>query len=124
MAICAPRISQGAALFGLSRLDSWTDGKRRLMDDRRAALVQAFARPDLKFALVSCGAYFAWVRHPFGDAPGAAEALAKRLAHEQNMLTLPGSMFGPGQENFLRLAFANAEGSLMGDVASRFAATQ
>jgi hypothetical protein len=124
MAICAPRISQGAALFGLSRLDSWTDGKRRLMDDRRAALVQAFARPDLKFALVSCGAYFAWVRHPFGDAPGAAEALAKRLAHEQNMLTLPGSMFGPGQEPFLRLAFANVEGGLMADVAERFAAAQ
>ena len=124
MAICAPRISQGAALFGLQHLGGWAGEKRLLMDDRRAALVSAFARPDLRFSLVSCGAYFAWVRHPFGDAPGTAEALAKRLAHEQNMLTLPGSMFGPGHEPFLRLAFANVEGALMEDVARRFAAAQ
>lgn len=124
MAICAPRISQGAALYGVRYLDGWADGKRRLMDDRRASLIDAFALPRLRFSLVSCGAYFAWVRHPFGDAPGAAEALAKRLAHEQNMLLLPGSMFGPGQEQFLRLAFANVEGALMADVARRFVAAQ
>lgn len=124
MAICAPRISQGAALYGLGHLGAWAAEKRALMDGRRAALVEAFARPDLRFSLVSCGAYFAWVRHPFGDAPGVAEALAKRLAEEQNMLALPGSMFGPGHEAFLRLAFANVEGALMEDVARRFVAAQ
>jgi aspartate/methionine/tyrosine aminotransferase len=124
MAICAPRIAQGAALYGLDHLAGWKDEKRSLMDSRRAALIDAFARPDLRFSLVSSGAYFAYVRHPFGEAPGTAESFAKRLAHEQNMLVLPGSMFGPGQESFLRLAFANVEGDLMREVAARFVAVQ
>jgi aspartate/methionine/tyrosine aminotransferase len=28
---------------------------------------------------------------------------------KENLLTLPGSMFGPEQESFLRIAFANVE---------------
>ena len=31
----------------------------------------------------------------------------KRLADEENLLTIPGDMFGAGQERFVRLAFAN-----------------
>ena len=34
----------------------------------------------------------------------------------------PGSMFGPGQEAFLRLAFANAEADVMPALAERLAA--
>ncbi len=33
--------------------------------------------------------------------------VAKRLAQEQNLLILPGTMFGPDQEDYLRVAFAN-----------------
>jgi aspartate/methionine/tyrosine aminotransferase len=31
-----------------------------------------------------------------------------RLAGEHDVLCLPGSMFGPGQDSYLRLAFANS----------------
>ena len=55
----------------------------------------------------SAGAYFAYLAHPFGQRP--AMRVARRLADEQNILALPGSMFGPAQDGFLRLAFANAE---------------
>jgi aspartate/methionine/tyrosine aminotransferase len=48
--------------------------------------------------------------------------VARRLADEQNVLALPGSMFGPGQDSFLRLAFANAEASVMPALAERLAA--
>ncbi|MFO1089771.1 MAG: aminotransferase [Hyphomicrobiales bacterium] len=122
--ICAPKIAQGAALYGLKHLSKWKDEKRRLMDSRRAALLEAFQRPDLRYTLLSSGAYFAYVRHPFGNDPGVATALAKRLAHEQNMLVMPGEMFGPGQESCLRLAFANVDGALMHEVAARFVASQ
>ena len=33
--------------------------------------------------------------------------VSKRMADEENLLTIPGDMFGAGQERFIRLAFAN-----------------
>ena len=36
---------------------------------------------------------------------------------------LPGSMFGPQQEGFVRCAFANVEAALMPEVARRLAAS-
>ena len=37
----------------------------------------------------------------------ARPTVSKRLADEENLLTIPGDMFGAGQERFVRLAFAN-----------------
>ena len=65
MAICAPQISQRAALFGLAELEDWKRGKERLMEERREALLAAFKNPALSYRLVSSGAYFAYVMHPF-----------------------------------------------------------
>jgi len=42
-----------------------------------------------------------------------------RLAGEHDLLCLPGSMFGPGQERYLRIAFANAEASDMETLVDR-----
>jgi aspartate/methionine/tyrosine aminotransferase len=39
-------------------------------------------------------------------------------------LVLPGSMFGPGQEDFLRIAFANADAGLMPEVVERLIESQ
>ena len=50
--------------------------------------------------------------------------VAQRLAGEHDLLCLPGSMFGPGQEDYLRLAFANVEGDLMPEVAVRLIESQ
>jgi len=65
----------------------------------------------LRYELISSGALFAYVRHPF--AGQTAKQVAMRLAGEHDLLVLPGSMFGPGQEDYLRVAFANAEVSDM-----------
>ena len=51
------------------------------------------------------GAYFAYVEHPF--AGQRSTEVSKKLADEENLLTIPGDMFGAGQERFVRLAFAN-----------------
>src|SRR5262245_2876413 len=118
MAICAPRIAQEAALYGLRHLTEWKRGKARQMQARLSALIEAFATPGLDYQLVSAGAYFAYVRHPFTRE--RAESVARRLAREHHMLVLPGSMFGPDQERCLRLAFANVDADLMPEMAERF----
>jgi aspartate/methionine/tyrosine aminotransferase len=106
IAICAPTIGQRAALYGLHHLDGWKAGKKRMMDDRREALIAAFQHPGLAYELISSGAYFAYVKHPFQER--SSRDVAKALAGEHDMLCLPGSAFGAGQEHYLRLAFANA----------------
>ena len=92
------------------------------MAERLEALRAGFARQALKYQLVSAGAYFAYVRHPFEGVAG--KSVARRLAAEQNLLCLPGSMFGPDQEQFLRLAFANVEADLMDEVVDRLIDSQ
>ena len=122
MAICAPHISQRAVLYGLAHLEGWKNDKKAVMLARAAALREAFARRDLRYRLVSAGAYFAYVEHPFPNE--TAKQVAQRLAGEHDLLCLPGSMFGPGQERYLRIAFANAEADLMPDVAARLIESQ
>ncbi len=119
IAICAPRIGQEAALYGLGHLADWRGEKRDLMQDRTEALRAAFQATNSGYRLVSSGAYFAWIRHPFGDRD--AIDVARMLATDHNLLCLPGTMFGPGQDNYLRLAFANLEADKMGEVAKRLA---
>ncbi len=122
VAICAPAIGQRAALFGIAHLADWRRHKRGLMADRLAALRQAFRRNDLAYELVSAGAYFAYLRHPFGDR--ASAEVARCLADDHNVLCMPGGMFGPDQEPYLRFAFANLEADLMPALAERLVASQ
>jgi aspartate/methionine/tyrosine aminotransferase len=93
-----------------------------MMRGRLEALRQAFRRPGLSYELVSSGALFAYVRHPFRDQ--TAKQVAMRLAGEHDLLCLPGSMFGPGQEAYLRIAFANAEATDMETLVDRLMESQ
>jgi aspartate/methionine/tyrosine aminotransferase len=108
-----------AALYGLRNLAAWREDNRMLMRDRVAALRTTFRNNDIGYQLVSAGAYFAYLRHPF--AGEAARDVAKRLADDENMLCLPGSMFGSGQEDYLRFAFANVDADKMPEIARRLA---
>jgi aspartate/methionine/tyrosine aminotransferase len=121
VAICAPTISQGAALFGLASLDSWKEQKLALAREKAVALRRAFANPELDYRLLSAGAFFAYIRHPFAED---AKTVAKRLAQQHDLLALPGSMFGPDQDSYLRLAFANVEAAVMPDVVARLIESQ
>jgi aspartate/methionine/tyrosine aminotransferase len=121
VAICAPRLGQEAALYGLRHLGGFAATNASAMRERVAALTDAFRSNDLAYELVSVGAYFAYVRHPFDGTPG--RSVAKRLADEQNLLCVPGAMFGPGQETYLRLAFANVESTMMPEMVRRLQAS-
>ena len=122
LAICPTHISQRAALFALRSLEGWKKAKIGMMQERLTALRQAFTRPGLRYDLVSSGALFAYVEHPF--AGETAKQVAVRLAGEHDLLCLPGSMFGPGQEQHLRIAFANAEATDMETVVDRLVESQ
>ena len=119
LAICAPRIGQEAAMFGLAHLSAWRKANTEMMRRRREMVIKAFARNDLGYEMVSVGAYFAYLRHPHRDL--TAVEVARRLALNQNLLALPGSMFGPSQEDFLRVAFANVDDESMPEIARRLA---
>ena len=115
--ICTPRISQYAALYGIRHVWPWVAEKRNMLKERKKALEAAFRSNDFGYELVSASAYFSYVRHPFDTL--SAKQVARKLADEQNVLCLPGSFFGPGQERFLRLAFANARAEDMPELAKR-----
>lgn len=121
VSICAARIAQDAALYGLDNLADWVGDKRSMINARRDAIRESFRSNTLGYELISSGAYFAYIRHPFDGTP--ARDVARRLADEQNILCLPGSFFGPEQEQCLRLAYANATVEEMPDLAERLKAS-
>ncbi len=53
------------------------------------------------------GAYFAYLKHPYPGRSG--NQVCEWLAREFGVLCLPGSYFGPEQERFVRVAFANVD---------------
>ena len=122
MSICPAHISQRAALFALGSLDVWKREKIAMMHGRLDAFRAAFRRPGLAYELVSSGALFAYVKHPFTEQSG--KQVAMRLAGEHDLLCLPGSMFGPGQESYLRIAFAKAEPEDMETLVDRLIESQ
>ena len=122
MTICPPHITQGGVIFALQYLDAWKLDKLSVMATRLSAIRKAFENSALKFSLVSSGAYFAYVKHPFSGE--SSKSVAMRLAQEHDVLCLPGSMFGPSQEDYLRFAFANVDGGLMQPLAQRLIGAQ
>ena len=122
LAICPSHIGQLGALFALENLAEWRDQKVRLMKSRVEALGNAFRSNRLHYQLVSSGAYFAYIRHPFDGQD--ATSVARRLADRHNVLCLPGNIFGEGQENYLRFAFANLEAEAMPALVQRLIDSQ
>jgi aspartate/methionine/tyrosine aminotransferase len=112
--ICPSRLGQIAALHGLRHLGQWVAGERAEVLARRARLEAAFADGVGGWRLLSCGAYFAFVEHPFA---ARSDAVAKALVERASLLVLPGTMFAPlaeaggdgSAERTLRIAFANAD---------------
>ncbi|HEV7544611.1 MAG TPA: aminotransferase [Reyranella sp.] len=104
VSICPPRLGQEAALYGLKILLPWARRNTEGLKARADLLGSGLQRSN-RWRLVSLGAYFAYVEHPFNGQ--RSTEVSKRLADEENLLTIPGDMFGAGQERFVRLAFAN-----------------
>jgi aspartate/methionine/tyrosine aminotransferase len=114
--ICPPRLGQIAVGRVMAETLSWREANRAEIAGRAEAFRRAM-RPLNAWEVGSVGAYFAYVRPPTHD--GGAAAFARELATERGVLVLPGSYFGPGQEEWLRVAFANADEGQLGMLAER-----
>lgn len=124
VAICPGQLGQIGALWGMRNLSQWVAGERDEILARRAAMVAGFGALQ-GWRLLGCGAYFAYVEHPFA-AP--SPDLARRLVQEQAVLMLPGTMFQPdthpeGQRQF-RIAFANVDTAGIAALFDRLARVQ
>ncbi|MFB2550039.1 aminotransferase [Ensifer soli] len=114
--ICAPRPAQIALAKALPALEGWREANRAEIAARAAALRMAIEGVE-GWKLLSVGAYFAYLRHPFGDI--RAQLVAERLAASAGILCLPGEFFGEAQEGHLRLAFPNADLATIRQVGER-----
>jgi aspartate/methionine/tyrosine aminotransferase len=109
VSICPNQLGQKAALWGLQNLGEWLANERLEILTRRSLIEENFPRLAAKgWKLLGLGAYFAYLKHPFDIS---SDTLARHLANDASVLTLPGTMFvtdmdqsGEGQ---LRIAFAN-----------------
>ncbi|AGT07870.1 aminotransferase [Paracoccus aminophilus] len=119
VAISTGQLGQIGALWGMTHLRDWLAGERAEVIARRDAMRAGMeALPG--WTVKGCGAYFAWVEHPF--AISSAE-LAKRLVREAGVLLLPGTMFmpetDPAAPRHLRIAFANVDQARIQELMTR-----
>ena len=117
--ICPSRTPQAALTWAVEGLRYWREGNRQIMAGRAAAFRAAMA-PLAEWRVGALGGYFAYLRLPDWAPP--ADATAGELARRHGLMTLPGPFFGPGQDRYLRLAFANADLPTIADVPARLLA--
>jgi len=110
-AICAPSLSQHAALAALqgpqdcvAEICAALRTRRDLVCDRLDGLSEFFdyVKPQ--------GAYYLMARYKI---PGVSSMeFALRLLREARVVTIPGAAFGPAGENHIRLSFGGAEADI------------
>jgi aspartate/methionine/tyrosine aminotransferase len=115
--ICPSRAGQVALGRMLPELAPWREGNRNAINARADVFRAAMAGVN-DWRVTACGAYFAYVEHPFERVPAAQ--VAESLVTQRGVLTLPGPCFGPGQERFLRIAIANVADDAIMELPGRF----
>jgi aspartate/methionine/tyrosine aminotransferase len=122
VAICPGQLGQIGALWGMRNLGQWVAGERDEILARRRAMTEGFGGLE-GWRLLGCGAYFAYVEHPFDIA---SDALCKRLVGEASLLMLPGTMFQPegsaAGRRQIRIAFANVDAAGIAEMFRRLRA--
>lgn len=118
MAVCQPRVTQHAVKYGFEHLGEWVAKNRVMMERRHEVFREEFRKGDNPFRLVSSGPFFGWVRHPLKGKSG--REAARRLVEESALMLLPGEVFGPGLDGYLRLAFGNIREEDIPEAVRRF----
>jgi aspartate/methionine/tyrosine aminotransferase len=119
--ISAPRVAQAPVAWALAGLAAWRDANRAEIERRADTFKAAFAGLN-GWRIDSVGSYFAFLRHPFPERWSGD--VVKALAERRGVLCLPGPYFGPGQEQHMRVAFANADVGALEALRERFAGIQ
>jgi aspartate/methionine/tyrosine aminotransferase len=103
--ICAPRTVQHALAPMIEKLADWRDQNRQRIATRVTVFRRTLDQLD-GWDLLSSGAYFGFVRHPYSGVDSLE--VAQIMARKAGVLVIPGAFFGNGQDAMLRFAFANA----------------
>ncbi len=123
VSICPNQLGQLGALFGLRNLMNWLVEEKEIILQRKEAIKKGFEfLPE--WNLLGCGAYFAYVTHPFDMR---SDQLVKLFLRKTNMLMLPDTMFeqpNPADEirkfgQQIRIAFANIDQNQIEDFFER-----
>lgn len=117
MVVCQPRPAQAALQYGCQYLDNWIRDKAQLMIQRHTTVTEHLGNNMNGFELTASGAFFAWIKHPWGAISG--RQAARRMLDQAGIICLPGEAFGPGLEPYLRLAFGNIETNEVSELARR-----
>lgn len=108
MSICAPTVSQLAALAALQGPQDCVEQIRAALTRRRDLICARLDRlPDAFGYVKPRGAYYLMARYRFPGTDSMTFAL--RLLHEARVIGIPGAAFGPDGENHIRFSFGGAE---------------
>jgi len=106
-AICAPTVSQIAALASLIGPQDIYAGFKNRLHARRDLICARLAAMNRISHIRPAGAFYVMAK---ADLPVAdSRELAIRLIHEARVITIPGGAFGPGGEGHVRLSFGGEE---------------
>ncbi|WP_028582011.1 pyridoxal phosphate-dependent aminotransferase [Desulfogranum japonicum] len=102
--ICAPAMSQYAALTALDVDSKWVEQCCKELEHRRALCCARLDELGDFFSYVPPqGAFYVMAKYRFTDEP--AEQVATSIINEARVITIPGDSFGPGGQGHLRLSF-------------------
>lgn len=108
--LCAPTMAQVAALEALQRGEDEMLSMRHEYDLRRRMFVSGLNRIGLN-CFEPRGAFYAF---PSVESTGmSSEEFAGRLLKEQKVAVVPGNVFGPSGEGFLRCSYATSREELI-----------
>ena len=105
ISICAPSLGQEAVIEGLKNCQDWLDSRVVEIRDKQKEFESLMATKPGGFELLTSGGFYGWVKHPYSDV--STEDMIRRLIIEQNILAVPGNVFTPTDESFIRFSFAN-----------------
>ena len=111
VAICAPTLSQHAALAALEGPQDCVGLMRSTLGERRDLVCGRLDRMEEFFSYVKPrGAYYMMIRYLESRVDSMTFAL--QLLHEARVITIPGAAFGPAGENHVRISFGGTETEL------------
>lgn len=116
VAICAPRVGQEAVLAGLKHAALWRLEQVKRIGALERYFAASFSSNPGGFELITAGAYFGWVHHPF-DNLESLQVIRKLLDHD--VLAIPGTAFTIRDGGMLRFSFANLTTAEIDDLVTR-----
>ena len=101
LTICAPAVSQHAALAALEGPQDCVDEMRRTYDRRRRAACAAFDGMGLRYGKPA-GAFYVYAR--VADSGLTASEFCVRLLEDARVMMFPGSLFGDRRDDYARVS--------------------